>query len=502
MQTEQTESPPPLQGRARGGLKQEVAAALRWTSVAKFGGQIVNWAITLVVIRLLLPADYGLMAMINIVIGFLAMIAEMGFGASIVQSAILEPYRLRQMFGAALLANGAIFAGLAAGAPSIALFYHEPRLVSLIQVAALGFLINAFCVVPDSLLRRSLNFKRVSQIEIGSGVIGNLSTLAMAWEGWGVWALVLSGLVSGTVRLVALHAVSREFVAPTFTFAGTRRMMSFSSSLTVTRMLWYWSSQADILIAGKLLGTAPLGIYSVAVHLGSLPMQRVSSIVNNVAFSAFAKIQNDRVAIAANVRLAIRLIALFAFPTLWGLAVVAPEVVRIALGRNWLASTLPLQIVALTIPLRMIGTIVSTTIMSIGRVHIAMVTTLAAAILTPPMFLIGAHYGVVGLSLAWLGVTPVLFWLNLYRALPHLGLKVSMVFGEMLSSAIGAALMAAAVWVTRIPLVGVGDAVRLPILIAVGALIYVMFSWTFNRRCSLEAIGLLLPDRFVRFKTS
>ena len=502
MTNEQTVQNPLPRASQKGGLKQEVAAALRWTSTAKFGGQLINWAITLVVIRLLLPTDYGLMAMINIVIGFLAMIAEMGFGASIVQSASLESYRVRQMFGAALLANGIIFAALAAGASSIASFYHEPRLVALIQVAATGFLINAFCVVPDSLLRRAMNFKRISQIEIGSGIIGNLSTLAMAWGGMGVWSLVLSGIVSGSVRLIALHAVSPEFVAPAFSFAGTRRMMSFSSSLTVTRMLWYWSSQADILIAGKMLGTAPLGIYSVAVHLGSLPMQRVSSIINNVAFSAFAKIQHDRTAIAANVRLAIRLIALFAFPTLWGLAAVAPELVRLALGRNWLAAILPLQIVALTIPLRMIGTIVSTTIMSTGRVHIAMVTTLAAAILTPPMFFIGAHYGVVGLSLAWLGVTPVLFWLNLYRALPHLGLKASMVFREMLSSAIGAALMAAAVLAVRIPFANEGDAVRLPILIAVGASVYVAFSLVFNRECSLEAVGLLLPGRFAKSKNS
>jgi teichuronic acid exporter len=478
------------------GIKAQVMSALRWSAVAKFGGQLINWAITLFVIRLLVPADYGLVAMLQLIFMFLAMLGDMGFGSSITQAPTLETREIRQTFGAALLVNVGICALLMLGAPAIADFYHEPRLVDMTRVAAIGFIASGMVPVYSGLLQREMRFRTTARIEIVCGVVGNLATLGFALTGFGAWSLILGTLIANPVRVGMLFASASTFYWPSFRFGNTRRLWTFGGNVLVTRVVWYWSSQADILIAGKLLGKEALGLYSVAVHLASLPMQRAAGIINDVAFAAFAKIQHDAHAVAQNTRLGVRLMAFVMFPILWGIGAVAPELVEVAIGPAWQESILPLTLVALTIPFRMIGSIVSTTIMSMGRVDVAMITTIIGACVAPPLFIVGARYGIVGLSIAWLVVTPVMFLLNMFRALPIVGLSIRDVFAEMLRPLAGSAVMFLVVEASRQALVSIPDGARLPALIAAGAVTYGACMWLLNRTATIEALVLLFPRRF------
>lgn len=484
------------------GLKTQVMSALRWSAIAKFGGQLVNWAITLFVMRLLVPADYGLVAMLTILFMFLGMLGEMGFGSSITQSPTLDEREIRQTFGAALLVNVAICVLLFLAAPLIAAFYEEPRLVDMTRVAALGFLGSGMMPVYSGLLQREMRFRTSARIEIVCGIVGNVATLSFAWAGLGAWALILGGLVANPIRVGMYFSSATKFYWPSFRFGDTRRLWSFGGNVLITRIVWYWSSQADVLIAGKLLGKEALGLYSVAVHLASLPMQRAAGIINGVAFAAFAKIQHDPRAVAANTRLGVRLMAFVTFPVLWGIGSVAPELVRVAIGPAWVESILPLTIVALTIPFRMIGSIVSTTIMSMGRVDVAMWTTIAGAFIAPPLFFIGSRYGIVGLSIAWLAVTPVMFLLNMFRALPILGLSLRAVFAEIWRPMLSAAAMFVAVEGLRQLLDGIGDVPRFAVLVVFGAAVYCACTWLLNRAATIEALVLIFPGRFAHLRVA
>ena len=489
----------PSAAPAPGGMKAQVMSALRWSAVAKFGGQIVNWAITLFVIRLLVPADYGLVAMIGIIFMFMGMLGEMGFGSSIAQSKELDEQEIRQTFGAALIVNLSICAILVLAAPAIAAFYHEPRLVDMTRVAALSFIGAGFTPVYSGLLQRDMNYKTLARIDIVSGVLTNGVTLTLAWLGFGAWALVLGGLIASPVRVAMTIAACPRFYWPSFGIKGTRRLWTFGGSVLGTRVVWYWSSQADVLIAGKFLGPQALGLYSVAVHLASLPMQRAAGIINGVAFTAFAKIQHDPRAVAFNTRLGVRLMAFVTFPVLWGIGAVAPELVELVIGPTWLASVLPLTLISLTIPFRMIGSIVSTTIMSMGRVHVAMWTTIIGACIAPPLFYIGSRYGILGLSEAWLVVTPVLFLLNMFRTLPILGVSARDIASEIWRPMSIAACMFAGAWGMRMAAAGLPNAVLLVLLIATGATIYLIGSWAFNRTTTIEVLSLLFPRWAPRF---
>ncbi len=475
------------------GLKHTVASSLRWAVAAKFAGQLVSWAITIFVVRLLMPSDYGLLAIANVFIGLISMIAEMGFGASIVQATTLSDERLRRIYGAALSANAAIFVALAVAAWPIARFYAEPRLAAVIQVSAISLLLGTLCLAPDALLRRSLGFKWLSIIDVGSALAGNCVTLALAYLGHGVWSLVAGGLVNGSIRFVLLQLTTPQRVWPSFRIRGIRDMVSFGAHVTTIRVLWYVFLQADVIIAGKLLGQHVLGLYSVAVHLATLPMQRLSTVVNDVAFPAFSRIQNDKRAVSANLRLAVRLVSLIAFPLLWGLASVAPELVRVALGDNWTASIIPMQIVAVMIPLRMINSLIATIFISTGFAKLSTVIAMLTTLLAIVFYFVGAHYGIIGLSCAWVAITPISTYVTLRQALPRLGVSWPELFGEISRPALAAILMVTGLYAIRSMHLQLGELSRLAILLPAGALLYGLATLMINRDCAHEALDLLLP---------
>ena len=486
--------------RGRPGLKSQVMSALRWSAIAKMGGQLVNWSITLFVMRLLAPADYGLVAMLTLIFVFLTMLSDMGFDASIIQSPTLGVREIRQAIGAAFLVNLAICVLLVLAAPAIAAFYQEPRLVDMARVSALGFIGLGLAPIHVGLLQREMRFRTLARIEIATGVASNLATLGFALAGLGAWALILGTLVAVPVRVGLLFASATQRHWPSFRFADSRRLWAFGGNVLATRVIWYWSSQADVLIAGRFLGKEALGLYSVAVHLASLPMQRAAGMINGVAFAAFARIQDDPQALAQNTRLAVRLMAFVTFPVLWGIAAVAPELVDLAIGGAWQASILPLTLVALTIPFRMIGSIVSTTVMSMGRVDNALWTTVIGAFIAPPIFYAGSLHGILGLSVAWLFVTPILFFLNMYRALPILGLSIRAILAEIWRPLAVAAAMFVAVDLVRQLGSGFAELPLLVSLIASGGLVYAAGSWAANRIATKEALSLLFPRRFGGFE--
>src|SRR5262245_3212716 len=132
-------------------IERQTAVALKWTGIAKLGGQVVTWAITLVVLRLLAPADYGLMALVSVVISVLMNVSEMGLGSSVVQAQQLGRDEVARVNGLVIALNVAACVLLLAGAPLVALAFHEERLVALVRVASLQFLLSALATLPQSL---------------------------------------------------------------------------------------------------------------------------------------------------------------------------------------------------------------------------------------------------------------------------------------------------------------------------------------------------------------
>ena len=370
-------------------LREQVLSGLKWTAGAKLGGQIITWGITLMVIRLLSPEDYGLLAMATVFLAFLLMMAEVGLGPALVQKQDVDEVSLRQTFGIVIVVNLSLLVALNLLAPLIARFFEDERLVQILPVLSLQFLIIAITIVPEVQLQRKLEFKNLSLIDLTAAVSSSVLTLLLAFAHYGVWALVCGSLFAGVWKAVAINVMAPFRVLPSFSWRGMRGVLVFGGNITMARLLWFFFTQIDVVIVGKLLGKEMLGLYSIAMHLASLPVQRVSGILNQVAFPVFSRFQHDREKLGDFIIKAMRTLSFIAFPILWGISSIASEIVSLFLGQRWENAILPLQLLSLMMPLRMLNNFLPSVTDALGRPDIGLKNVLLASIVMPISFMIG-----------------------------------------------------------------------------------------------------------------
>jgi O-antigen/teichoic acid export membrane protein len=305
---------------------------------------------------------------------------------------------------------------------------------------------------------------------------------------------VFGSLAGSVIRPVALSVAARHWCRPRFSREGMTDMLHFGGFVTTSRLLWYVYSRSDVFIIGKLLGKEILGFYSIAMQLASLPMQKVSEMLDQVGFAAYSSIQHDMAAIRSHYLKAIRILCFISFPVFWGISSISPELVMVVLGRRWEPAIVPLQLLGVIMPIRMMGHGSGSVLTAIGKPQIGTLNLLIALAIMPPAFFIGTYYGgLIGASLAWVIGYPILVIARLRFSLPPLGLTSRKYFAAMLGPATGGAVMYLVVILARetiaVPLLGAKTGMLF--LAAIGALIYPAFMWLFWRKNCMEVINLV-----------
>jgi O-antigen/teichoic acid export membrane protein len=459
---------------------------------ARFAGQLMAWAITIVVIRILTPEDYGLMSMSVVVISLLILANTFGLDAILVQRKDLDEASRRQIFGFVILLNLCLFALLFVTAPWIAGFYGEPRVMLIMRVLALQFIVLIFETMPLSQLGREINFRGLSIVEFATLFAGSLVGLGFALGGAGIWALVVSNLATTTTRIIGLNIIQPVRCRPRFTLRGARSLFTFGGTVTMDRTLHFAFAESDKFIGGKLLGKELLGYYAVASHIASLPIHKLMGLINAVAFPAFARTQDDRAKVAEYMLKAARIMSMLAFPVFWGISSVAAELTALLLGEKWLAAALPLQILSLVMPLRMLMNVFPPLLWGIGRPDVSATNFLIAALVMPAAFVVGAQGGAVGLAVAWLIAFPVVVAIAVSRGCRLVDVPFTAFLREMLRPVVAAGGMYLAVLAAK-PFVygGPGEIVNLLQLVMLGVFVYGGMVIAIHRSAVRELVVLI-----------
>src|SRR4051812_5429166 len=237
-------------------LRARVTRAIFWIVWSRGVIQILNFAVTLAIARILQPADYGVMAIAGIFTTATGMLVEMGLGAAVVQFRDLDNRELNTCFWITMaLASGA-YAVLFLSSGVIAEWFAAPRLAELLPVLALVLPVMACSVVSDGLLRKQLALHRISQAEIFASLITTPVTLACAFGGLGVWSLVVGALLAPAARSLAVLILSPW--RPGLQLGGkrVREVLHFSLANLGVKLLWVVREQADVVIVGKITGDA------------------------------------------------------------------------------------------------------------------------------------------------------------------------------------------------------------------------------------------------------
>lgn len=317
-------------------LKERTVTGIAWNTVARVIQQAIQFTLSVILARLLLPEDYGLVGMVAVFIGFATLFAEFGFSSAVVYRPDLRPIHLASIFWVNVAAGALLATVFWVAAPFVATFYETPMLVGITRAIGLNFLLSAFGIVPAALLRRRMAFDRVAALNVLAALVAGIVAVGLAYAGLGAWALVIQGLVSAASTSGLALAFSRWRPTLQFSVSAVRELLGYSSNLVGFGVINYWARNADNLLIGKFLGSAPLGIYSRAYSLMLLPISEVISVLGNVMFPALSSIQQDRARVKRIYLRAMPTIALIAFPMMLGLVVVAEPFVLTLFGERWI----------------------------------------------------------------------------------------------------------------------------------------------------------------------
>jgi PST family polysaccharide transporter len=394
-------------------MDHSLLRSVAWNAMADWVSQIFSWLSFLIVIRLLTPADFGIVNMALVLLPFLQYIATFGIGRAIITLRNLTEEQLAQLNSVGLLLGITGFALAAALAKPFAMFFKTPALAPVVVVICIALIPNGMQTVSVGLLTRDLRFRTLSLLIGASAVVSAAFTLLFAWLGWKYWALVLGNLLATILRSAfVLRTRPQKYAIPHM--ASIREPLQFGGHVIVSMIALNCYQRLDNLTAGRVLGQAALGLYGMAWTLANVPLEKVTSLVTTVIPSYLAQLKDDPTALRRYLRNLTEGVALASFPATVGLGLVARELVPLALGRKWVGMIPPLEVLSVYAAFRSIVALLPKLLTAVGNPRFVMWNDLAALVILPTSFYVGSRWGIVGIAWGWVVAYPIVA-ASLYR---------------------------------------------------------------------------------------
>lgn len=473
------------------GFAARVRTAVAWRWGAQVGAQIITWTSTFLVVRLLEPTDYGLFAMSQVVVTALAFLNGGSFATSLVQTDRIDERRIGQVFGLLLVFAVTLASAQFVFAPYAAAYFGEPVVADMLRLQAIIFLTVPFTALPQEWLARQLQFRKQGQVNMGSAVVGAVTALVLAWMGWGVWALVYAGLAIFVSRAIGLMFAARLWVKPVFDPRGAWDLVTFGGTLTLCQLFWIIQSQSDIVIAGPMMTTYDLGLYSQALFLALIVTGRFIPPINEVALAAYSELHRAKKPLGPYFLKTARLVMMVSAPAYVGLTLTSENAILVLMGDKWTGLIPIIAGLAIVMPAFSLHLICAPVTNAMGRPRVYLFTAIAGAVIFPATFLWGVHAGPMGLVQAWWIAAPVLCAITLTVTLPRIGVSPVALAGAIAPIALACAAMAIVVLAAQTFIPVESPLLALAFHAAIGAGVYAATFWFGFRSIVKETWGLL-----------
>jgi teichuronic acid exporter len=453
-------------------MDHSLARSLAWRAVADWTSQILTWASLLIVVRLLTPADFGLVGMAVVLVPYLRFITDFGIPRTVVTLRHLTDNQLAQLSSVTALLGLVCFCLACLLAKPIELFFRAPGLARIVIVTCLAILPQGFRGVSDGLLAKEMQFPLLSLYEAIRSITAAIVTLAMAYMGYGYWALVWGNVIGTLVRCVlVVRRKPVRFAKPVF--SEIREPLTFGWHVMVSIVALNSYERLDNVTAGRVLGKSALGFYAMAWNLANVPLEKVTSLVTVVLPSYFSALQEDLVGLRRYVRTLTEGLALATFPTTVGLGLVARELIPLALGKKWVGVIAPLQVLSVYVAVRSVIPVLGRVLVAVGNARFVMWNDLAALCFLPIAFYAGSHWGTAGIAWGWVVGYPFVALPLCIKSCKTIGMTFREYFQSLRPALDGTIAMALVVGALKIGLPqGVPLLVRLILEVTIGAIAY------------------------------
>lgn len=473
-------------------LRSQVRSAVIWRSGTQVFSQLVAWASTFMVIRILSPTDYGLFAMTSVVLVLFGLLNGYGFANAAIAQRDGGKAQLRQLFGLLIVVNLGLTVVQILLAPLVAAYYRQPIIADLLRVQALIYLTNPFQALGYAVLSRNMDFRRQAQVNVISALLSAATALGCALGGLGVWTLVAAPFVMFASRALGTITVARAWMWPSFDFRGARALASYGGTIMAGQIFWFMQTQSDIIVAGRTFAPHELGFYTTALFLSQIFVTKVVPPLNEVAFSAYAQIQDDLGAVAAGFLKSVRVIMTIALPFCLGLAAVAFPAVKVMLGDKWMASAPVVQLLCLAMPFMTLHVLFGPAVNACGHPRVTTRSAILGAVLMPLCYMVGVHWGAPGIAASWIVAYPLLTAISALWIMPLIGVKAARLRDALLPPVLGALAMALGVTLLDRVLPPLPTILRLSLLVGTGGAIYAGWMLAFARSRLRELFDLVL----------
>ena len=371
---------------------------------------------TAVISRLLLPGDFGCIAIVNTLIRFTGCFSKLGLEQTIVQRKDVDDRFLGSSWLLALATGLLMFLAIVLLAPLLEFFFHTPGLTLILRVSALAYLISAFSVVPTSLMRRNFRFRALALIEMVSYIFGyGLTGILLASLGKGVWSLVFASLLQPLLVTTLSLLYSRAPIRVSFSKNDFKDLLGLGSRFSLLRLLEFLSSNLDTLLIARLYDGTSLGLYNRAFLLATLPIEVCVGVFTKVAFPLFSKLQHDRERFKKIYLSSALLIGTFSLATALGMSIAANETVAVLFGDRWQGAIPIVKMLLLSVPFVFLSHLAGVAMEAMAEVNhklkILSITLPVLAIL----FILLAHRGPIGFAQAFVLTEIIRFFLSSHR---------------------------------------------------------------------------------------
>lgn len=405
----------PQSSAANSRHARSAVSGLRWIGSARALTQVLTWSMTLVTVRLLQPHDYGLVATAGLFTLFANLLLDGGLSLVLVSERSLSARQYGAAFTWVLLVATGLGVLIAAIAPVAAWFFRSPALTRLLQVAALQPPLWALLVVPQALLAKEMRFRESALAQMLASIVQGATTLGLAVSGAAYWALLLGTMTGTAVRAVTQVLFLHGGPTPNLDLGSLRPLWRKCAHMLGQRIVYFGTSDFDILMLGRFAGPTALGSYSLAKTLAHTALDQVSGVVSQVSVPVFADKGDDLRAQTEGLMSLISTTAVLMFPLFWLTGILAPTALPLLFGARWASLVLPFMAFTFVLPLRSVYTLLDSAVVGTGRVSTTFRNMLTWAAVMVPLLLVAAPFGANAAAGAWIVGFPLVFWFSMRR---------------------------------------------------------------------------------------
>lgn len=478
-------------------LRDKVASGVAWSVAEKVGSMLLQVAVSVIVARLLMPEDFGVMAIMTFFTVLALVVVDSGFSQTLIRKTAPTADEYKSVFLFNITVSLVLYAVLVAAAPAVAGFYGLEVIARIAPVLFLVLPLNALCVIQNTIFTREFRFDLLSKINFTASLVAGIAAIGLAWAGLGVWALVGQRIGIMATRAVLLWSRGRWRADGKFVSGELRAMAPFSIRLMLTDIISAVYNNIAQMFIGKMYTASTLGYFNQAQKLKELPVASAMQSVQSVTYPALANIRGDKEKFAESYRKVLMITAFVMFPVMVGMIAVAGDMFALLLGERWLPTVPYFRVLALCgvfYPLAMIAY----NVLKVGsdgaiiiRLEIVkkMIMTVILA-LTIPRSAMAVAWGLVAM-------TAVEACVNIAASLRFARVGVWKLVRTLAPIALSTAAMYAAVSAVNSVLAEWSVIGRFCIAVGTGAVLYAVVAWL----SKMEAVGELreMVARFGKF---